>query len=1039
MITLVTAEFQVLLFYLHFQQNFHCPTRMDTTCTQCPDDQACGGYIPMPPNNISCICGHVRSAHTTIFVLPEKGGYSKTGCTGFESIGPVSNPRTLCTRIVEGNNKCNTPYQAHANLMRSPVLDLPLPHSASSQRGPPAELWLSPMQRDTHRAGLGTTNDRRVASYEAKRTNTSTTSAFSRKGKEANHRVSRNGFGLVPMSGKRTGISMGKEIVNLDIIVLPRSCICFQPNAIEVHQYHLSMLISLLDKLHLVFTVSIASSDTAAHIRQSLNSDIQQNLARYGYSLPDNVLHRQWSWAIASSTGKPKQIKNNPARRTGRRFEDLPKAAGEPFYERSSLLGYAKTTSKDCGLDRPSLFICHRCVADKILGPFCPFPVEDDDDDNDMFQCVNTCPPARSHPLHQPFPRSIRAPNPDDLDVSAASTEFSLLYSFAEPVSVTEGSSKSLQILGTASLSDNNGQNQTRNYQKLIGKSTLEADHIESDDFPDSDEDTQMRWAIQASLAEERNRRQYHGSSEGAGPSNERRQGSNAPENHHTQQTPGATHIRGQDQSRLPPPLPPVHTRPAQAQIATTDDNGDIAITQPVRTRRRELSPDRARSRRRIAGSHHNPTTMKEFINIVETFNYISNPGLIVETTKYPVDAARAVLNALITFYGHPMPSDIDVSVKLPQSFDDFFKDFDVTIGDGNGEGPRRALLYELEKMIVDDCLMWEDIGNGFVTLSFASWESDKFRAIAAAYGTACGLILRYAFHLPSTISPCFFQALFKGAESIDDLEWLQRIQPSVYSIASQWPTDFDQPNFPQNDTVNAVIELTFEITAPIFHQRYASYTPQDRRYRRLQVLSKNALGLPIGCPAFDQNDLTIAFRKAMDLPLSQSIHLSELFGKDTKQLFPQLVLRAPENGDVLSQAGCIQWELSGGSHDFKFIDQFWEYIKGVGHVWHEDLACMIPAAEYEKHKDDAALRSRLFLLFATGQDLVPTHSKIKITFKNEPNQGSEPLPFHHIKALLDSPLPVYHDVTTKVATAFEVYLHSVFGAGEGFSFFNRC
>ncbi|KAJ3837642.1 hypothetical protein F5878DRAFT_642593 [Lentinula raphanica] len=260
------------------------------------------------------------------------------------------------------------------------------------------------------------------------------------------------------MSHKWTGISMGKEIVNLDII-------CLQPNAIEVHQYHLSMLISLLDKLHcLVFTVSIVSSNTAAHIRQSLNSDIQQNLARYGYSLPDNVLHCQWSWAIASSTGKPKQIKNNPARCTGHQFEDLPKAA--------------------------------------------------------------------------------------------ASTEFSLLYSFTEPVSVTEGLSKSMQILSTASLSDNNGQNQTTNYQKLIEKSTLEADHIKSDDFPDSDEDTQMRWAIQASLAEH------------------------------------------------------------------------------------------AQSHRRIAGSHHNPTTMKEFINIVETFNYISNPGLIVETTKYPVDVTAGQLTA---------------------------------------------------------------------------------------------------------------------------------------------------------------------------------------------------------------------------------------------------------------------------------------------------------------------------------------------------------------------------------------------------------
>lgn len=107
----------------------------------------------------------------------------------------------------------------------------------------------------------------------------------------------------------------------------------------------------------------------------------------------------------------------------------------------------------------------------------------------------------------------------------------------------------------------------------------------------------------------------------------------------------------------------------------------------------------------------------------------------------------------------------------------------------------------------MSDSTMWEDIGEGFVTLGLSRWTADKTKATAMAYGTLCALILIHCQRLPATIAPTCLEALTNGLQSIDDTLFLDQVLPSASRVAQKWPLyNSDEPFHVNPDTTELII-----------------------------------------------------------------------------------------------------------------------------------------------------------------------------------------------------------------------------------------
>lgn len=149
-----------------------------------------------------------------------------------------------------------------------------------------------------------------------------------------------------------------------------------------------------------------------------------------------------------------------------------------------------------------------------------------------------------------------------------------------------------------------------------------------------------------------------------------------------------------------------------------------------------------------------------------------------------------------------------------------------------------------------------------------------------------------------------------------------------------------------------------------------------------MQVVCKVVLALPSSAARFDDHPAVEAFRSGLNLAIHGSKKLLDIFGSDSKELFLLLSHRLPLDGAAVEAADCIVWngdEAVGKEHYVElWKEQFYRYLKGTGHVRHENLQQYVTIQEINKYSQDTGYRARRFLRYLTGQELIPSQ-KIEV------------------------------------------------------------
>lgn len=150
-----------------------------------------------------------------------------------------------------------------------------------------------------------------------------------------------------------------------------------------------------------------------------------------------------------------------------------------------------------------------------------------------------------------------------------------------------------------------------------------------------------------------------------------------------------------------------------------------------------------------------------------------------------------------------------------------------------------------------------------------------------------------------------------------------------------------------------------------------------------MQVVCKVVLALPGSAARFDDHPAVEAFRSGFNLAIQGSKKLLDIFGSDSKELFLLLSQRLPHDGAALEAADCIEWNSDKAVGKEYYVElwreRFYRYLKGVGHVQHENLREYITPQEVQKYSQDAGYRACRFLRYLTGQELIPSE-KIEVT-----------------------------------------------------------
>lgn len=168
-----------------------------------------------------------------------------------------------------------------------------------------------------------------------------------------------------------------------------------------------------------------------------------------------------------------------------------------------------------------------------------------------------------------------------------------------------------------------------------------------------------------------------------------------------------------------------------------------------------------------------------------------------------------------------------------------------------------------------------------------------------------------------------------------------------------------------------------------------------EREQRRMQVIQKVTFNLPIGAISFSDHPLVNAFHHGFNLLIkpSANLHLLDMFGSKSKEFFPILTQRLPKDGASICDLIRTQvndrykveedpevWADSPPSlyeNAEKFERLLKRYLQGVGHVQHSDLQGLISPEEYRQYAGDSSLRAHKFLLYATGREVLPTHTTV--------------------------------------------------------------
>lgn len=470
-----------------------------------------------------------------------------------------------------------------------------------------------------------------------------------------------------------------------------------------------------------------------------------------------------------------------------------------------------------------------------------------------------------------------------------------------------------------------------------------------------------------------------------------------------------------------------------------------------------------------------------DFVQYVQANNGFMRGGVYVRSGYGASDrttptAARALYESILHLADPTRPIDValieEVSITFtpPSSPHALLKRLRVYLGPGLGEGVQRDLMTGLAAVLSAQS-QWMEVFDGHRCLRLAHTEASSARA----WGMMTAMHIVHNGSLPQCVSPIFVQAVISGVHSVDDADWIAKLDPQRADLLSAWPASLEGYPLCANSAEEDLNAKVAELCVSVFEETVATVNQFDDTIKNLlrpQLVAKLLLGVPPGV-AFDSHPNVKAFREGFNIQLENGTGFIDALGIGAKDLLPALSARIVESpADVL---GLITYitdyhtpaeTIVLSPYETKWKAALCRYLSGIGHLNHEAINAIVSVEDRQAVAGEATFRARAFLRFLTGSDVLPTRSvgstsrPIKITFTDvrprsaqaramqmEPGHleraaplsartcfmaGDAPLS-SHVREMLDLGLP--EDFSQ--ATPFDVYIHATV-ALPGAASFNR-
>ncbi|KIK33848.1 hypothetical protein CY34DRAFT_18118 [Suillus luteus UH-Slu-Lm8-n1] len=373
---------------------------------------------------------------------------------------------------------------------------------------------------------------------------------------------------------------------------------------------------------------------------------------------------------------------------------------------------------------------------------------------------------------------------------------------------------------------------------------------------------------------------------------------------------------------------------------------------------------------------------------------------------------------------------------------------FDVSIGDGVGNGVLRSFWNEVIRIITEDSGHWQCTCDGYwvpIVTSLPPCDEDivAFRTYGIIFRTSLLMDLEM---LP--ISPIILLFLISDYTTAIASSFTTTVAPIGSERLRRWP-----PSYVTN-TATGRLELSISPATELYSMILdIDASAQIGQLRRLPETALAELGHRLQCQTFFGNQIArdtpdhviySSMRQAFDCLIGDNVTLREHIGaQDT----PSSIIGGIFGGRILSSAEQVIRLLAinvtpiGSSNDIiiaRFKLHLERYIRGSGTPTLHDGSDLFGMGSLE---DDPLLRAREFLRCITGSDFLPAcpQQKIPLNFQTQwshswgRNVGIHiHTCFYAIDVLLDQECThiVEQDILadTSISTDFDRWMHSCTG-----------
>ncbi|KAG6849251.1 hypothetical protein H0H93_010000 [Arthromyces matolae] len=456
------------------------------------------------------------------------------------------------------------------------------------------------------------------------------------------------------------------------------------------------------------------------------------------------------------------------------------------------------------------------------------------------------------------------------------------------------------------------------------------------------------------------------------------------------------------------PSLPPA---PLIATRRSRDSDDEEAQSRPAaRLRLRRSSPQDIISLENSDSEDSFPdgvvhASRRAYINYIEA-NMGNATGLFIqiEPTAKVEDGAKALIDAVYSLHNPEFASTEYPGVTINQRdlhLSNLTKRLLVNISSGVGNGPKNTLMNMLGKLLFQypDPAIFKLTDLELYSLNLMDAPNATQIMQIQTFGALVAMYLVHQGFLPLGFNPALLQASLFGPETIDDLTWLQTFSPSTADRLRHWPQD-SGALLPTGNNESAVIVSLLASTLDRTVQEINQKTPDQRGTIRLQLILKTLLGLQTSFnPAlqFNSHPAIHAFRRGFRLKLKPTLTVANSLGLNSKDTLAALCPRlVASSDDVINM---IEWSSSGLEELKPFEDRFkaglTQYLRGSEKIIVNEPS-MQDYIDSQGNSQDPVVRSQIFLRYLTGSDLLPlsdstTFSKIQLEFVKPSREGKGP------------------------------------------------